>query len=50
MIFFARSGRKKRATIATAPKIAVVFYTMIKKPVEYDETTWDARTPRGRKS
>jgi hypothetical protein len=29
--------------MATAHKIAVIFYTMIKNQVEYDETTWDAR-------
>jgi hypothetical protein len=33
----------KAATMATAHKIAVIFYTMIKKQVEYDETLWDAR-------
>jgi transposase len=31
------------ATMATAHKIAVIFYTMVKKQVEYDETIWDAR-------
>jgi hypothetical protein len=31
------------ATMATAHKIAVIFYTIIKKQVEYDETIWDAR-------
>ena len=31
------------ATMATAHKIAVIFYTMIKNQVEYDETIWDAR-------
>jgi hypothetical protein len=29
--------------MATAHKIAVMFYTMIKNQVEYDETIWDAR-------
>src|SRR5271165_514266 len=38
------------ATMATAHKIAVIFYTMIKNQVEYDETIWNAETPRGRKS
>jgi hypothetical protein len=38
------------ATMATAHKIAVIFYTMIKNQVEYDETIWDARDARGRKS
>jgi transposase len=33
----------KAATMATAHKIAVIFYTMVKKQVEYDETIWDAR-------
>ena len=33
----------KAATMATAHKIAVIFYTMIKNQVEYDETIWDAR-------
>jgi len=28
----------KAATMATAHKIAVIFYTMVKKQVEYDET------------
>jgi len=31
------------ATTATAHKIAVVFYTMVKHQVEYDETIWAAR-------
>jgi len=29
--------------VATAHKIAVIFYTMVKKQVEYDETIWDTR-------
>ena len=29
--------------MATAHKIAVIFYTMVKNQVEYDETIWDAR-------
>ena len=33
----------KAATMATAHKIAVIFYTMVKKQVEYDETLWDLR-------
>jgi transposase len=33
----------KAATVATAHKIAVIFYTMVKKQVEHDETIWDAR-------
>ena len=33
----------KAATMATAHKIALIFYTMVKNQVEYDETIWDAR-------
>jgi hypothetical protein len=33
----------KAATMATAHKIAVIFYTMVKNQVEYDETIWAAR-------
>jgi len=31
------------ATVATAHKIAIIFYTMVKKQVEYDETQWAQR-------
>jgi hypothetical protein len=31
------------ATMATAHKIAVIFYTMVKNQVEYDETLWATR-------
>jgi transposase len=31
------------ATTATAHKLAVIFYTMVKKQVEYDETMWAAQ-------
>jgi hypothetical protein len=31
------------ATMATAHKIAVIFYSMVKNQVEHDETIWDAR-------
>jgi hypothetical protein len=31
------------ATTATAHKIAVIFYTMVKKPVEYDASLWAER-------
>jgi transposase len=31
------------ATTATAHKIAIVFYTMVKKQVEYDATLWAER-------
>ena len=33
----------KGATMATAHKIAVIFYTMVKNQVEYDPTLWAAR-------
>jgi hypothetical protein len=33
----------KGATMATAHKIAVIFYTMVKNQVQYDETLWDTR-------
>jgi transposase len=31
------------ATTATAHKIALIFYTMVKRQVEYDETIWTTR-------
>jgi hypothetical protein len=31
------------ATTATAHKIALIFYTTVKKQVEYDATIWDTR-------
>jgi len=31
------------ATTATAHKIAIIFYTMVKKQVEYDGTIWAQR-------
>ena len=31
------------ATVATAHKIAIIFHTMVKKQVEYDETLWAHR-------
>jgi hypothetical protein len=31
------------ATTATAHKIAIIFYTMVRKQVEYDETLWAER-------
>jgi hypothetical protein len=31
------------AITATAHKIAVIFYTMVRNQVEYDETIWAAR-------
>jgi hypothetical protein len=36
------------ATTATAHKIAIIFYTMVKKQVEYDETLWAETTPHVR--
>jgi transposase len=33
----------KAATTATAHKIALIFYTMVKKQVEYDESMWATR-------
>ena len=33
------------ATTATAHKIAVIFYTMVKKQVEYDASIWAKKTP-----
>ena len=31
------------AITATAHKIAIIFYTMVKNQIEYDETIWAAR-------
>lgn len=31
------------ATVATAHKIAIIFYTMVKRQVEYDESIWAER-------
>ena len=36
------------AYVATAHKIAVIFYTMVKKQVEYDATIWEQRDERRR--
>src|SRR5271156_4373790 len=33
----------KAATMATAHKIAVIFYTMVKNQLEYDESIWPAK-------
>ena len=33
----------RAGTTATAHKIAVIFYTLVTKQVEYDETIWAAR-------
>lgn len=35
--------RPAAATTAIAHKIAVIFYTMVEKQVEYDETIWATR-------
>jgi hypothetical protein len=34
------------AITATAHKITVIFYTMVKHQVEYDETIWEMRSAR----
>lgn len=39
----------KGATTATAQKIAVIFYTMVKNQVEYDATLWAQRDARREK-
>jgi transposase len=31
------------ATTATAHKIAVIFYTMVRKQIEYDDSIWAKR-------
>src|SRR5215471_9758926 len=38
------------ATTATAPKIAIVFYTIVKRQLEYDETIWATRDINRQKS
>jgi hypothetical protein len=38
------------ATTATAHKIAIIFYTMVKKQVEYDATLWAERDTERRKT
>lgn len=40
----------KAAAMATAHKTAVIFCTMVKNQVEYDETIWDARDAQSEKS
>jgi transposase len=37
------------ATTATAHKIAIIFYNLVKKQVEYDETIWAARNAERQK-
>jgi hypothetical protein len=39
----------KAATMATAHKIATIFYNIIKNQVEYDETIWEARDAHSEK-
>ena len=36
------------AHTATAHKIAVIFYTMVKNQVEYDQTIWEQRDQQRR--
>ena len=36
------------AHTATAHKIAIVFYTMVKKQIEYDHTIWEQRDEQRR--
>jgi hypothetical protein len=37
------------ATTATAHKIAIIFYTMVRKQVEYDASLWAQRDARREK-
>ena len=37
------------ATTATAHKIAIIFYTMVRQQVEYDASLWDHRDERREK-
>ena len=37
------------ATTATAHKIAIIFYSMVKNQVEYDETIWATRDAQRQK-
>jgi transposase len=39
----------RAATTATAHKIAVIFYTMVKNQVEYEESIWATRDAHGEK-
>jgi transposase len=39
----------KAATTATAHKLAVIFYTLITKQIEYDESVWAAHEQENRK-
>ena len=37
------------ATTATAHKIAIIFYTLVRRQLEYDETIWAARNAERQK-
>ena len=37
------------ATTATAHKIAIIFYTLVRRRLEYDETIWAARNAERQK-
>ena len=37
------------ATTATAHKIAIIFYTLVTRQVEYDETIWASRNAERQK-
>ena len=39
----------KAATTATAHKLAVIFYTLVTKQIEYDESIWAAHEQENRK-
>jgi transposase len=39
----------KAATTATAHKLAVIFYTLVTKQIEYDESVWAAHEQQNRK-
>jgi transposase len=39
----------KAATIATAHKLAVIFYTLVTRQIEYDESIWAAHDHENRK-
>jgi hypothetical protein len=39
----------KAATTATAHKLAVIFYTLVSRQIEYDESIWAAHDEQNRK-
>jgi len=39
----------KAATTATAHKIATIFYTLVTRQIEYDDSIWAARDEENRK-